>query len=109
MHILINVKHIRLIAIAAVLASAANAVAFAIPEPSESPRVEVAQQPTLKVAHGQVEIFLPGNEARQLTIFALTGQVVKTATIQPGNTVIELPAGYYIVKCDRLSQRVIVR
>lgn len=82
---------------------------LAMPEPSESPRVELAQQPTLKVAHGQVEIFLPGNDAKQLTIFALTGQVVKTATIQPGNTVIELPAGYYIVKCDRLSQRVIVR
>lgn len=76
---------------------------------NHSPRVELTQQPTVRVVNGHVEVSLPGDESRQLMVYALTGQVVKNVVIQPGVTTIELPAGYYIVKCDRLSQRVIVR
>lgn len=85
--------------------------AFAEPVPAEGMRtaVEVAAQPSVKVVRGHVEISVPGEEARQVQVYALTGQIVKTVDAQPGVTVLELPAGYYIVKCDRLSQRVIVR
>lgn len=76
---------------------------------ADNQRIEVAQQPVVKVAGSHVEITVPGNEPRQLAVFALTGQLVKNVTVHPGTTTIELPAGYYIVKCDRLSQRVIVR
>ena len=72
-------------------------------------RVEVSVLPTVKVSNGRVEITIQGDESRQVLVYALTGQLVKTVTASPGTTAIELPAGYYIVKCDRLSQRVIVR
>lgn len=77
--------------------------------PADGAQVEIVARPQIKVSNGQVEINLPGEEARQVMVFALTGQLVKSVTVQPGVTVIDLPAGYYIVKCDRLSQRVIVR
>lgn len=73
------------------------------------PQVEVAVQPVVKVHNGRVEISIAGNESRQVYVYSLTGQLVKSVNAQPGTTSIELPAGYYIVKCDRLSQRVIVR
>jgi hypothetical protein len=51
-----------------------------------------------------------GDEPVQVTIYALTGQVVKSLTAEPSaTTYIELRAGYYIVKCDRHTQQVVVR
>lgn len=99
------------LAVAAVAMAGLLAVpaSYAMPSESEAPQVEMTVQPTVKVLNGHVEIYLPGDEARQVAIYALTGQLVKSLTVQPGVSVIELPAGYYIVKCDRLSQRVIVR
>lgn len=86
------------------------AAAYAEPASAESPRgIEVSAKPTVKVVRGHVEISVPGEETRQVQVYALTGQMVKSVDAQPGVTVLELPAGYYIVKCDRLSQRVIVR
>lgn len=72
-------------------------------------QAEMTVQPVIKVHNGVVEIMLSGNENRQVYVYSLTGQLVKSVNAQPGTTTIELPAGYYIVKCDRLSQRVIVR
>lgn len=91
------------------VAVSAGAGAWAMPEaaPAEQ-RIDVAQ-PTVKAFTGKIEITVPGDEAHQVAIFALTGQCVKTISAQPGVTAVELPAGYYIVKVDRLSQRVIVR
>jgi len=71
--------------------------------------VALAAQPSVRVVDGQVEISVPGDDNVQVVIYALTGQVVKTLTVSPGVTAIELPAGYYIIKCGKLSQRVIVR
>ena len=71
--------------------------------------MEVVTAPTVKVVNGLVEINVNGEENRQVYVFSLTGQLVKTVTATPGTTTIDLPAGYYIVKCDRISQRVIVR
>ena len=83
----------------------------AMPAGAEAPqqRVEVAAVPVVKVVNSHVEIHLPGDENRQVTVFALTGQVVRTVVATPGVTVIDLPAGSYIVTCARHSQRVIGR
>lgn len=80
-----------------------------MPEPTVAERVEDAARTTVKVVQGRVEIGIAGDESKQVYVYALTGQLVKTVTAHPGVTVLELPAGYYIVKCDGLSQRVIVR
>jgi hypothetical protein len=93
------------------IAMAASMVGVGTARAMEAPgaNIEVVQQPTVKVVGSHVEITLNGDEPRQVVVYALTGQVVKNVTVQPGVTTIELAAGYYIVKCDRLSQRVIVR
>ncbi len=69
----------------------------------------VSAQPTVKVHPGRVEINVPGDEPKQVVIYSLTGQVIKSFTAQPGVTSIDLSAGYYIVKCERTSTRVVVK
>lgn len=105
-----TMKIIRNILIAASLLCS-TAATYAMPAGADASRqgVEMSAMPVVKVVNGQVEIHLPGDENRQVEVYALTGQRVKTVIANPGVTVIDLPAGYYIVKCDRLSQRVIVR
>lgn len=66
-------------------------------------------QPQVRVLGGRIEITVPGDEDCPVTIYALTGQIVKTLTAAPGQTSVELPKGYYIVKCDRVSCRVVVK
>lgn len=98
-------------AIAALAVAGMFAVPVSMATPSEvgSQSVEVSAQPSVRVVDGHVEISLPGEEPRQVAVYSLTGQLVKSIVVQPGVTVIELAPGYYIVRCDRLSQRVIVR
>lgn len=85
-----------------------TAVAYA--EPSEGmTQIVTTSQPQVRVLHGSVEITIPGDEDRNVTIYALTGQVVKSFTAVPGANTVELPKGYYIVKCDRVSCRVVVK
>lgn len=79
--------------------------------PMEPPTVQsvAVSQPQIKVLPGRIEISVAGDEPHQVAIYALTGQVVKTLTLTSGVTSIDLPAGYYIVKCDRVSCRVVVK
>lgn len=103
-------KNIRKIALSLTFALAvgANTVAFA--NPAEAPASTiVSSQPQVRVNHGQVEITVPGDESRQVQIYALTGQIVKSFNAAPGVTTVDLPAGYYIVKCDRVSCRVVIK
>ena len=69
----------------------------------------VVQQPQVRVLGNQVEITVPGSEDCQVSVYSLTGQVVKVVTAVPGVNIIDLPKGYYIVKCDRVSCRVVVK
>lgn len=68
-----------------------------------------AAKPTIRVVSGQVEISVPGDRDVRVYVYALTGQLVKNVDARPGVTTVDLPAGYYIVKCGHLSQRVVVR
>ena len=67
------------------------------------------QNSQVRVVSGGVEIVVNGEVDVHVTVYALTGQAVKTITATPGVTNIELPKGYYIVKCDNISCRVVVR
>ena len=94
-----------------ILIGIGGAVAAPMPDPAADSRVaaQLQSSPSIKVVGQNIEISLPGDEARQVVVYAITGQVVKTLTVHPGVTTIELRAGYYIIKCDRLSQRVVIR
>lgn len=99
--------YIKSFMIALAIAGASVAV-YAEPYDAQTQTI-VVNQPQVRVLNGQVEITVPGDEDRNVTIYALTGQVVKTITAAPGTTTVDLPKGYYIVKCDRMSCRVVVK
>lgn len=101
-------KYIKVIACAALLAVPAVG-ALANPAEQHSAAMQVAAQPQIKVLKGQIEITVPGDEARQVAVYAITGQIVKNFAAAPGATVVDLPSGYYIVKCDRISCRVVIK
>ncbi|MDE6098949.1 MAG: T9SS type A sorting domain-containing protein [Muribaculaceae bacterium] len=63
----------------------------------------------LKV-HGQhLEIINNSDDIKPVMIYALTGQIVKQFDAPHGITSIELAAGYYIVKIEKHSQRIVIR
>lgn len=71
---------------------------------------EVVQQPAVRVIQGAVEVSNTADDTLDVTVFAITGTVVKQLQIPAGETVtLELPAGYYIVKAGKLSRRVAVK
>lgn len=44
------------------------------------------------------------------TIYSITGQVVKSLKVASGTSInVELPAGFYIVKCHAWSRKVVVK
>lgn len=47
--------------------------------------------------------------ACRFTIYSITGQVVKVVVVKPGNERVELAKGFYIVKSEYGSQKVVVR
>lgn len=45
----------------------------------------------------------------RFTIYSITGQVVRVVAVKPGNERVELAKGFYIVKSEYGSQKVVVR
>lgn len=92
------------------VAGAAWAVPWAAPEAAPDAIAGVASpQPVVKAGHGCIEITIPGNEPRDVAVYTLTGTIVRKMRVAPGTTAVDVNAGYYIVRIDRLSTRVIVR
>ena len=102
-------KYIRSFVFASAIAlSLGGSIATFASQPAASSQA-LTPQPSVKVTPGHIEINVPGDEPRQVAIYSLTGQVIKSFIAQPGTTSIELSAGYYIVKCERTSTRVVVK
>lgn len=70
--------------------------------------VSDASAATVKVTDSGVEIHLAGEESMELTVYAITGQIVKSQSVEPGVTAIELSRGYYIVRIGREAKRVVI-
>ncbi|MCM1032229.1 MAG: T9SS type A sorting domain-containing protein [Odoribacter sp.] len=56
-----------------------------------------------------VEIVVNDDQTHDVTIYAITGQIVKHINVAEGSTTIDLVPGCYIVRVDRLSKRVVVK
>lgn len=106
-------KQIRLYISALILASglACGTQAVALPATGGDAAREFAQaQPAVRVMHGAVEVSNPCDCSIDVTVFAITGTIVKQLQIPAGETLtLELPAGYYIIKAGKLSTRVAVK
>ena len=90
-----------------ICAVAAEAVVF-------GDSVECAQiastTPRLSVVPGGLKIEVVSDATNEsFTIYSITGQVVKSFTLNAGVEMVDLPQGCYIIKCSQWSKKVVVR
>ncbi len=69
----------------------------------------VAVQTSVKASNGQIVLTSVEEKPVTFLIYSIIGQLVKSVTVQSGETVVELPRGYYIVKCEKWTKQVIVK
>ncbi len=90
------------------LMSIGTSVAYAFPAPNEIAVIS-SQQPSVSASVGHITLTVNDDEVVNFYIYSITGQIIKTITISQGSTTVELPRGYYIVKCNYWSKTVIVK
>lgn len=88
------------------ISSADNNIA---PSSNEGRISSVTMQPILKSSTGHLIIHNPDDKTISFQIYSITGQVIKTVTASTGETIVDLPHGYYIVKCNEWAKQVIIR
>lgn len=54
-------------------------------------------------------IMLCASSRTQFDIYTITGQCVKSVTVEDGSAKAELPKGCYIVRCAKWSKKVVVK
>lgn len=101
-------KYLRYMIICAALATGCAIPAYASENLQEDMTPETASTVIRTVPHA-IEITVTADSGKDATIYALTGQAVKQLTLPEGTTRIELNPGYYIVRIDGQSKRVVVR
>ncbi len=87
--------------------------AVAVPEIAASPAIDsvaTADEPQVKITHGGVELSAAAQTPTHFYIYSITGQMIKSVSVDASShTTIELPSGYYIVKCEKWSRRIVVK
>ena len=102
----------RILSAFAILASVTFGQQNVMASPSDDSigvEADAAFDPSINVVGQQVEIEISDDDSHQLTVYALTGQIVKNETVEFGKTLVDLPRGYYIVKVDKIAKRVIIK
>ena len=80
------------------------------PNPSdENITSSLNEQPSLSTSSGCIILTAPQSKTVKFYIYSITGQVVKIVSVSSGETIVELPKGYYIVKCEHWSKQAIVK
>lgn len=70
--------------------------------------IELSESPIVNGGVGSIAISNPVAEMT-FTIYSITGQVVKTIVMPVGNAIVELPKGFYIIKCNLWSRKIVVK
>lgn len=65
--------------------------------------------PAVSVDKGYVELTAPDGEAVKFEIFSITGQLVKSITVKSSTVKVDLPKGFYIIKCETWTKRVMIK
>jgi len=65
--------------------------------------------PNVSVEKGFIELTAPDGEAVKFEIFSITGQLVKSITVKGSTAKIDLPKGFYIIKCEFWTKRVMLK
>lgn len=68
-----------------------------------------AQESYVISGEGAITIFNT-DEANNYYVYSITGQLIKTVRIAPdSNLTIELPQGYYIIRCQQWVRKILVK
>lgn len=71
--------------------------------------VQDTSGPGLKVTGSSLELMCGDRVNVKFEIFSITGQLVKAVTVASGTARVELPKGFYIVKCENWTRRVMLK
>lgn len=88
--------------------TAFNGQCIANARPSVENRVS-DRMPTVTVDKGFIELTAPDSEIVKFEIFSITGQLIKSLTVKGSTVKVDLPKGFYIIKCDSWTKRVMLR
>lgn len=67
-----------------------------------------ASTPAMKAVSQGIELTVSDGEVHHFYIYSITGQMVKSVDVT-GSVTVDLPQGYYIVKCKDWSKKIVVR
>lgn len=102
-------KHLRNIFAAVILSVIGCVAVYAENNNADPQSIAVEAACVIRPGSHCVEISVTDDDTHEVTIYALTGQVVKQISVSDTHNVVELNPGYYIVHVDGLSKRVVVR
>lgn len=94
------------LAIAAVTNSSAVTAFSAKADAAESLQV-AKNEPSMKIVGSVIELF--ADSPTKFEIFSITGQLIRTVNVGNTSVRVELPKGFYIVKCDSWTKRVMIK
>lgn len=103
------IKVLRHIIVAAMISVSALAAVANESDTNEGISTVVRTEPKIVTGSQCIEIVISDEGSHEAAIYALTGQLVKHLSISEGTTHIELKPGYYIVRIDGQSKRVVVK
>lgn len=69
----------------------------------------VSVAPTMKILSTGVELSSYDGAAHRFNIYSITGQMIKSIEVLDNTVTIDLPKGFYIVKCDSWSKQLVIR
>lgn len=81
---------------------------FAEAAPAVESRVS-DRAPAVSVEKGYIELTAPEGETVKFEIFSITGQLIKAVTVKSSILKVDLPKGFYIIKCEAWTKRVMLR
>lgn len=96
---------------AVILLLAVNAFSgqwFAEAAPAVESRV-ADRAPTVSVEKGYIELTAPDGDNVRFEIFSITGQLIKSLTVKGSTVKVDLPKGFYIIKYESWTKRVMLR
>lgn len=99
-------RYLKALILAGALATTLAPAAMASQAPARQ-QVETVSS-SVRPCAGYLEITATADAPMRFYIYSITGQLVKSIDVL-GTVQVELPHGYYIVKCSEWSKQVIVK
>lgn len=79
------------------------------PDNEEKEITIIETAPTMTATQHGVELSAYDGESHRFSIYSITGQMIRSVEIIDNTVSINLPKGFYIVKCDSWSKQLVIR